>query len=302
MKNSSVVAFVLVGASLIGGCATAVDSQKAPERTSTSAQALTLAQCASQRDACLANDPVLGFLTCPLQYAQCAATASNGLPAQINSAIADAAACASANQECLRAAATRAEVRSCATTNAQCVASIVQVHLPSIVSGTAGCISSAVECINGAQQVSDLTTCANGLQSCAVTQVQAVVPEQVGQVLGSVSSCQTTLNSCITAATTPAAITACSQADATCVAGTLGITLPDVSISGVVECAQGAANCVLDASTVQNVTACGNNLTECTTAAVGNPPPLTCAQKWTACLAQNPLNFLQCDSQLLACQ
>jgi hypothetical protein len=305
MNPSSIVAFVLVGASLIGGCTNAVGGQGATERTNTSVQSLTLAECASQRDACLANDPLLGFLLCPLQYDQCAASASNGLPAQVNSAISDTAACVSADRQCVNAATTPAQVASCATTQAQCVASVVQDHLPTVVSGTATCVDDAIKCINAAEQVSDLTTCANSLESCAVTQAQTVLPSDVGKAIGSVSSCQTTLNSCISAASTPAAVTACSQTDATCVAKAVGVTLPDVSISGVVTCAQTAANCVLDATSVQNVTTCANSLNSCTAeavGAVGAPPPMTCAQKWTACLAQNPLNFLQCDSQLLTCQ
>jgi hypothetical protein len=301
--HSPIVALVFIGTSLFTGCATTVERQGSPEKTAASTQSVTLADCASQRDSCFANDPLFGLFICPAQYNQCTLTASNGLPAQVNQAISDAAACSSADRECLSAASTPTQVAACARTEAQCVASIVQVHLPTVVSGTATCVDDAIKCINSSEMVSDLTTCANNLQSCAVTQVQSVVPPEVGKAIGSISSCQTTLNSCISAASTPADITACSQADANCVANGLGVTLPDVSISGVVKCAQTAADCTLDATTVSAVTACANTLTSCTTEAVGSsaPPPMTCAQKWTGCIAQNPLNFATCDAQLLTC-
>jgi hypothetical protein len=303
MNHSSIVAFMFLGTSIVSGCAAKVDGQDPPERSSTSVQSLTLTQCASQRDACFANDPLFGLFICPAQYARCTVTASNGLPAQVNQAISDAAACNSANLECTNAATTPAEVAACATTLATCVASIVQVNLPTIVTGTATCVTDSVKCINAAETVSDLTTCANNLESCAVTQAQSVVPQQVGQVLGNVSSCETTLNSCIAAATTPAAVTACTQTGATCVAGSLGVTLPTVSVTGVVQCTETAAKCALDASSVAAVTECATSLTSCVQEAVGTttPPPMTCQQKWTACLAKNPLNFVTCDLQLLSC-
>jgi hypothetical protein len=298
------LAVVFAGTSLLIGCAANVDGQGSSEKTSTSAQSLTLTQCASQRDSCLSSNPLFGWFTCPAQYTQCAATASNGLPAQVNQAISDAAACTSADLECTNAATTPAGVAECATTEAECVATIVQAHLPTIVTGTSTCVADSVKCINAAEEVTDLTTCANNLESCAVTQVQMVVPAQVGQVIGTVSSCQTTLTSCIAAATTPAGVTQCSETGATCVAGGLGVTLPDVSVTGVVQCAQTAATCVLDASSVNAVTECTTTLTSCAASAVGDagaPPAMTCEQKWTACLAANPLNFLTCDLQLVTC-
>ena len=96
MKTNSIVAFLFVG-TLLFGCTASVDSgQGSPELTGTSAEKLTTSQCATQRDTCLKNNPLFGILVCPLQYTQCVATASNGLPAQVNSAISDAAACTKA--------------------------------------------------------------------------------------------------------------------------------------------------------------------------------------------------------------
>jgi hypothetical protein len=306
MNRSSLFALLVVGTSLSTGCAASVDGQgqggqgEPAEKTAASAQALTVAQCGTQRDTCMAQDPLFGIFVCPAQYAQCTATASNGLPAQVNSAISETAACTSAFLNCSNDASTPAQLTSCTATEATCIASIVQVNLPPVVTGTATCVTNSVTCINAAEAVSDLTTCANNLESCAVTQAESVVPPQVGEVIGSVSTCETTLNSCITAATTPAAVTACGQTGATCVAGTLGVTIPNLPVTGVVNCAQTAATCALDAETVDSVTSCATTLTTC----VANvaQPVLTCDQKFTACLAANPFNFFQCGNQLATCQ
>jgi hypothetical protein len=303
MNHSPTISFILIGASVITGCATAVDSQGPPEKTSTSIQSVTLADCASQRDACFANNPLIGLFVCPAQYTQCTLTASNGLPAQVNQARTDAAACASADRECSVAARTPLQRANCAATEAKCLASILQVHLPSVVTGTATCVADNISCINSAEQVSDLTTCANNLESCAVTQVQTVLPAPVGQIIGSVSSCQTALNSCISAAATPADVTTCSLTNANCVASGFGLTPPGNPAKGVIQCANAATNCALEATNIGTVDLCRRRLTSCIAEVVGStpPPPMTCGQKWTACLAQNPFNFPLCDSQLLDC-
>jgi hypothetical protein len=303
MNHSSILSFVFVGTSLLAGCATVVDRQGSPEKTSASTQSVTLADCATQRDACFANNPLFGVFVCPAQYTQCTLTASNGLPAEVNQAVTDAAACASTFRRCEVEARTLAQRASCATTEAECVASILQVTLPSVVTGTATCITNSINCINSSERVSDLTTCANNLQSCTVTQVQTVVPPAVSKIIGSVSSCQTTLNSCIAAAATPADVTACSLNDANCVVGSFGLTPPNSTASAVIKCTDDAANCALEATTQGMLDLCRRRLNGCITEYLGpaTPPPLTCAQKWTACLAANPLNFPMCDAQLLTC-
>jgi hypothetical protein len=76
--------------------------------------------------------------------------------------------------------------------------------------------------------------------------------------------------------------------------------VPSLPVTAVVNCAETAANCALDATTAANVTECANTLASC--AANVAAPVLTCQQKWTACLAQNLFNFLQCDAQLATCK
>jgi hypothetical protein len=311
MNTNSLVAFLFVGTSLVTGCAASVDSSgqgSEPEATATSVDKLTTSQCADQQTACLQKNPLFGLFVCPAQYTQCVATASNGLPAQVTSAISDAAQCTKDLLSCTNAAETPAATVQCATTEAACVASIVQINLPPVVTGTAQCVTDSVTCINASTKVSDLTTCANTLESCAVGQAQEVLPPQVGQVIGGVSACETALNTCITNAETPAAVAQCGATAATCTAAELGVTLPSVSITGVVTCAKTAASCTLDAETVADVTQCATTLTSCAASAAGvgggtTPPPAqTCAQKFNGCLATNVLNFLGCAGDLANCK
>src|SRR6185312_5699903 len=198
MKYSSLVAFLFVGSSFVTGCAASVDSSSdqgssSEQASASSAESLTLAQCATQRDACFANNPLFGLFTCPAQYTKCTATASNGLPAQVTNAISDAADCTKTYLACSNDANSASKLAACAATEAECVASIVQVKLPPVVTGTATCVDNSVKCINAAEQVDDLTTCANNLEQCAVGQAQSVLPPQVGQVVGGVATCETTL-------------------------------------------------------------------------------------------------------------
>lgn len=300
MNASRLFAIVVATASLVG--CTANTTEPTSEEVANSAQALTLAQCATQRDTCFSANPLFGLLTCPAQYAQCTLTASNGLPAEVSAAIADTTQCAATGVDCTAGASTPAQLLDCTAAEAACVANVVDVHLPSVVTGTASCVDTSVSCIKAAKTAADLTACANALESCAVTQVETVLPPQVGTAIGQVTTCETTLNSCIAAAQTPSALTACTTAGASCVAGTLGVTLPTVPAAAVVHCTETAGSCVLDSKTVSDVTACATTLTSCVTTAVGSTPVLTCAQKWTACVGNNPLNFLVCSAQLATCK
>src|SRR5262245_14323813 len=90
-------------AAALAGCAAAPVQDEGPVEVSSSA--VTREQCAMQRDTCLRRNPLFGLFTCPVQYTQCLATASDGVPAQVRSAIADAAACAQQAAMC-RAAGT----------------------------------------------------------------------------------------------------------------------------------------------------------------------------------------------------
>lgn len=306
MKNSSIPSIALVVSSLAFGCANVDDGapSEAPELQKQQAE-LTLTECGAQRDACFDKNPLFGFFTCPTQYTQCTATASNGIPAEVGSAIADAAECTQTAVNCVADARSLEETAACAEDEAQCVAAIIDVELPDVVEGTAACVDSSVSCIQGARRLSDLANCAASLTGCAVEQVAAVIPPEVGEVVEGVSACRVELENCITSATSATALTACSEKSAVCVAATLDVTLPDVPVSDVVECAETASDCAFGASTIREVTSCATGLTSCAADVVGGidvPEQLTCEQKWTACVAGNPFNFFKCGGELSGCQ
>jgi len=298
---SNPYAYALAFAATTGACAA---PPQAEDSIAESTAALTADECASQRDACFKANPILGLLTCPAQYAQCTRTASDGLPAQVSSAITDAEECIKEARSCVLEASGATGAARCAADEAQCVAAIVGAHLPKVVEGTAACVDSTVECIRSSEVVSDLAGCAGTLESCAVEQIQAVLPPEVVKVVSDVTSCTTALNGCIAEATRPSALTACTETEAKCIAQSLGVTLPDVPVAKVVDCAQTAAECTLDASSASDVTACARGLTSCAAAAVGvggDPKPQTCEQKFTTCMGRNPLNFLKCGAELSGC-
>src|SRR5258706_11990290 len=122
--KTKVVTLILLAA-CVAGCAASVEHD-AP--VATSADALTVQECATRRDTCFRQNPLFGLFTCPGQYAQCLATASNGIPAQVTSAITDTVACADAARAC-RVAATPSQLPQCTADEAACIAAIVDARL-----------------------------------------------------------------------------------------------------------------------------------------------------------------------------
>jgi len=293
---------VLAFAAAVSGCAaTAVPDHEQLEVQSAT-EALTLQECATQRDTCFQNNPFFGFFTCPLQYTQCAATASNGLPAQVSNAISDAAACARANTACLRNAENPGEVLECGVENAECVAEIVDANLPQVVTGTVECVDGAIDCIQASESVSDLAGCADTLEDCAVDVVVDALPPEVATAVEAVAACNAALASCIDDATTPAGLAACEQTQIRCVASSLGVTLPQVPVAEALQCAEDAAVCTLESRSVADVRACAADLVECNQSVVNGPNrPQTCDQKWTECLVRNPFGFFLCAAEYQTC-
>jgi len=303
MRQSTIATLALAVSSLVG-CAAPVEDE-APQEVSGQEFKLTLAECGAQQDECFRKNPLFGLFTCPAQYAQCTATASNGLPAEVSSAVADAAACTSKAVRCRAAAGSPAALLACTTDEAECVAEIVGVDLPDVVEGTAECVEGAVSCIDDARRATDLAGCAESLAGCAVDQVKEVLPPEVGEAIDAVSACQVALETCISRAETATALAECSEDGAGCVASGLGVTLPDVPVSEVVACTEKATSCTLDASSIREVRECATGLSACAADIVGSvdvPAELTCEQKWTACLTKNPFNFLQCGADLNSCR
>lgn len=301
MKN--VWKTVMAVGAVMSGCAAG-----APETDSigVSEASLTTQECGTQRDTCVRQFGFLGALTiCPTQYTTCMATASNGLPAAVTDAVSDAADCTDTFATCTASATSPSQLAGCAEAQAQCVAGILDVEIPSVVTGTTECVEGGVDCINAADSVGDLTACGETLVDCAADQVVSVIPEEVTEVIEEVTDCTLALNACVQAATTPSQITACGEQEAVCVAGSLNVELPNVPVSEVVECTESAADCALAVESLSDVAECVEGLQSCAAdvvASLETPPVLDCGKVWTACMTRNPFNFLGCAAERRACE
>jgi hypothetical protein len=294
MQIKAIGSSLLLAAGL-AGCAASTQQDAAPVAASSSA--LTVQECGTQRDTCLSRNFLLGIFICPAQYTQCVATASNGIPAQVTSAIQDVADCVETARLCRMEAPN--QLATCAADQAACVAAIGNVRLPPIVDGTAMCVDQDVACIRAAKTVNDLATCGQTFQSCAVDQAVSALPPAVGTVVRDVTDCLTTLGMCTTEAASASAITQCGQDEVSCVADSLGVPLAQPPVAEAVRCAETAANCGQHATSAAAVRTCAANFTQCNADLAAGQ--LSCAQKWTACLGKNPLNFIGCAAEFASC-
>lgn len=283
----------------------------APEQASfevdaaASGQALTLEDCASQRDACFAESPVLGLLTCPAQYTQCTAAVASGIPREVASAVQDARECVRAGVACTAEAGSPLQVAECAEDEAQCVAAIVDIELPRVVEGTAECVRSTVDCLEASETRGDVADCGSELRSCAVEQAVSVVPPEVAETISDVVDCNNAVRGCVAEASNAEGVTECAEREAACIANSLDVDLPDVPLSEVVGCAENAGRCALDANSIATVAACADSLRQCAVGiveAIEAPQELTREQKWTVCVGNDPLAFLRCGAQLAGCE
>jgi hypothetical protein len=301
MKNLS-IAFSACVLAVLAGCA--ADATTQPE-VGVSSEALTLAECGKQRDACIAKSGLLGLVTCNAQYTTCSATASNGVPAQVTDAAAAAAECTTDLDNCVAAATKPSELAQCAEDQASCVADALKVTLPTldlslppVVSGAGDCADDATSCVAAAKTVSDVTGCGETLVDCATDVVAK------GTAVGDVIDCADGLDACVAAASTPSALAKCGEEQAVCVAGALDVQLPDVPVSKVVDCTDAAADCAMGADTVSDVLDCASGLVDCGQAvakSVPVPPAIDCNAQWNKCLLTNPFGFGKCADQLRVC-
>ncbi len=304
MKKIFVPFYVCLVAILLSGigCSAAVTDEPA---VGLSSQALTLAECAAERDECMDRAGLLGLVFCNADYTLCAATADNGLPAQVVDAAAGAAECTAQLDDCVLAASSPSELTACAEAEALCVAEVLDVQLPAIVSGTTACVDGSLECIEEATSVNDLTGCGETLVDCAIEQAGSVIPDEVTEVIGDVVSCTSALDDCILAASSPSELSACAEQEALCVAESLGVELPEIPVSEVVGCAETAADCTLQSESVSDILGCTNGLIDCGQAVVDAlevPQIVDCNVAWTNCMFRNPLAFIQCSRELRECQ
>lgn len=295
MKTNAILSCLIV--SLVAGCAAQVEDGA---DVAVSAEGLTLQECAEQRSACYLGHPLFGLFTCPGQYAQCLATAEDGIPAQVTAAIADTAACVEEGRGCRMAAENAEDALACTASEAACIGAVVDAQIPDVVTGTAECVAEAASCIQAAMSVGDLAACGETFEDCAIDEVVDSLPPGIGDVVGSIGECRIQLEGCTDGASTPADLTECSELYIVCVGAGLGVSLPDPPVSEAMHCAEAAASCAFDARSPADLAACGDEFAECNAALISEQ--LTCEQEWTGCLAANPFGFLSCTATFLSCR
>jgi hypothetical protein len=309
MNKSTLSIFAVVCTSVVGCAAPDQEPTESESTIESTSLKLTVEECATQQDTCFRKNPFFGLFTCPLQYTQCTAGAEDGIPVRVASAISDLADCNKEAADCI--AENIGGAAGCAAARAQCVADVVDVKLPTIVEGTAECIDNTVECVDAAKEVESLADCATDLNSCAVEQVVDSLPKPVTDAIKGANECRIDFEECLagvesTGAAGAAAIAECTGDNTKCVAGILGVTLPDVPVEDVAECAADAADCALDVETPEDVVECATNLSTCAGEVIEDiedvPEELTCEQKWTACVAKSPFGIFTCGIELAGCQ
>ncbi|HKU38181.1 MAG TPA: hypothetical protein VJR89_08540, partial [Polyangiales bacterium] len=243
---------ILMLAAAAAGCAAADKPERADVQSS--ANAITLEECADQRDACLRRNPPIGLLICPIQYEQCVATASDGIPAVVTAAVRDTAMCAQTAVRCRVGAEAAEGALQCTQKEADCIADIIDANLPPIVTGTADCIDSAVGCVDDAKSAADLAKCRTTLEACARDEAISALPPEVGDAVKKVNACVSAVNTCTGDASSAGELSGCAQEEAECVAKALGAT-PPPRADAAVDCAEGAVNCTLDAREAADVRA-----------------------------------------------
>ena len=321
MKNL-VTIFSACLIAVLNGCAV----QTADEReVALNGQALTTDECDADRNDCVDGLNLItlgvGIIACNADHIVCLQSADDGLPAEVTAAVVAAVDCTSELDECVFDAQTPSELTACAEGEVVCVAGVLDVvDLPTIVDDTSACADSAVECINAATSVSELTACAEGLGGCAVEAADAAIDDiPLGDIVGDitdlpanvqvtvdeVTACAGDLTACISAASSPSQLTACSETSAECVATTLDVDLPNVvPVTDVVECAETASECTLEVSSLSDVGACADALISCAEAvvdAINVPAPVNCNAQWTSCMFSNPFGFAMCAQELQDC-
>jgi|GEM_PF-5147850 hypothetical protein len=115
-----------------------------------------------------------------------------------------------------------------------------------------------------------------------------------------IEQCRRDLDDCVIAAQTPADIEVCSAQEARCIAGEMQVPVPDdVPVDSLIKCTYTAAECTLKALSVDSLGSCTWALEQCIDAALH--AQFSCIDKFTQCVADDPLLLPICSLELLVC-
>jgi hypothetical protein len=106
---------------------------------------------------------------------------------------------------------------------------------------------------------------------------------------------------CVRAAEAPESIDVCSEQHARCVAEAMQVSVPEgTSVGTLTQCAGDATDCSIVALTAEQLDTCARSLARCIDGVVDSQ--LTCTERWTQCVQNQPLLLPICSLELLGCQ
>lgn len=301
------------------GCEGARDNNEGATAASSS-QGLTVFECNEQLSSCVgAATTISDLAACNEAYGTCLIGSAEefvvGLPTQVTTAITDVDSCNSALAQCVASATTPSELIACQEDEAACLAGVLNVTLPTApASALASCSEDAAQCVGSATTLADLSACSETFTTCAAAAATAtasdILPTSFTDVINDAGVCLDDLRTCVSAAQAPSDLVACEETETACLASSLGVTLPDLSVATT--CAEDATTCVANASTLADVTACANTFAACaggfaTDVITGLPLPQELTDAFTALAACNTtldacVQAAQSPSDLTACQ
>jgi hypothetical protein len=204
--------------------------------------------------------------------------------------------CTTATARCTLDSGLPSEAVECAEAGVDCVASTLGVDLPDLPAGElTACTESAAQCTLAARRVADIAACAADLTGCAADAVKLI------DIIDNVAQCTANTAACVTKARRPSALAACGEAEVDCVAGGLGVNLPEIPVSEATACAEEAAKCAIGSRRLSDVVTCAGSLVGCAESVVEEVPVVDCAALFTKCLLSNPLRFFECARKSQAC-
>jgi hypothetical protein len=116
-----------------------------------------------------------------------------------------------------------------------------------------------------------------------------------------VEHCRQALDECVIAAQVPADIEVCSAQEARCIAGEMQVPVPEeVPVDRLIQCTYTAAECALTALNADSLSSCSWALDQCVAAALN--AQFACIDRFTQCVAANPLLLPICSLELLVCR
>jgi hypothetical protein len=138
------------------------------------------------------------------------------------------------------------------------------------------------------------------LHTLCVAACMCVASAVSAQDAPDIERCRRALDECVIAAQTPADIEVCSAQEARCIAGEMQVPVPDdVPVDSLIKCTYTAAECTLKAPSIDSLGSCTWALEQCIDAAL--QAQFSCIDKFTQCIAQDPLLLPICSLELLVC-